>query len=149
MALDVPLPQLFDYALSDGDEAMPGARVVVPFGTRRVVGIVVEIADTSDVGPERLRSVLAVARDAPPLSAQWMALARFAADYYQRPLGEAMLAALPPRLRRPEPLVRAPAAYAITAAGREALATLPPRARTKRALLTAFVESPLAAEAPA
>jgi primosomal protein N' (replication factor Y) len=149
VALDVPLPQLFDYALSDGDEAMPGARVVVPFGTRRVVGIVVEIADTSDVGPERLRSVLAVARDAPPLSAQWMALARFAADYYQRPLGEAMLAALPPRLRRPEPLVRAPAAYAITAAGREALATLPPRARTKRALLTAFVESPLAAEAPA
>ncbi|WP_246766768.1 hypothetical protein, partial [Bordetella pertussis] len=30
----------------------------------------------------------------PPMPADWMRLARFAADYYQRPLGEVMLPVL-------------------------------------------------------
>jgi len=148
VALDVPLPQLFDYLVPEGDGMVPGARVVVPFGKRRVVGIVVELADASEVPRERLRPIAAVAKDAPPLPPHWLALTRFAADYYQRPLGEAMLSALPPRLRRAEPLVRSPAGFAITDAGRTALESLSARARTKRALLAALVDAPVAATAP-
>src|SRR5699024_4630328 len=38
--------------------------------------------------------------DLPPCSPAWMRLARFAARYYQRPLGEVMLPVLPAGLRR-------------------------------------------------
>jgi primosomal protein N' (replication factor Y) len=148
VALDVPLPQLFDYLIPDGMDVIPGARVAVPFGPRRVVGVVVELADSSEVPRERLRPIVDVAQHTPPLPAHWLALTRFAADYYQRPLGEAMLAALPPRLRRTESLVRSPVAYAITDAGREALGSLSARARTKRALLAALADAPVAANAP-
>jgi primosomal protein N' (replication factor Y) len=43
--------------------------------------------------------VIAIRRQLPPLSPQWLALCRFAADYYQRPLGEVALPGLPKNLR--------------------------------------------------
>jgi primosomal protein N' (replication factor Y) len=109
------------------------------------VGVVIEVADASEIPAERLRQVVAIAADSPPLPSHWLALTRFAADYYQRALGEVVLAALPPRLRRPEPLARAPSAYAITDSGREALGSLPARSRTKRTLLAAIAAAPVAA----
>ncbi|MCX7893687.1 MAG: primosomal protein N' [Burkholderiales bacterium] len=148
VALDVPLPQLFDYAVPEGMAVVRGARVVVPFGKRSVVGVVMALGDASDVPPERLRAIAALAQDAPPLPEAWLELAQFAADYYQRPLGETLHAALPPRLRRPKPLERAPLAWAITPPGREALAALPARARTKRAVLALLAHGPAAADAP-
>ena len=42
LALDVPLPRLFDYACPEDLAAPVGARVVVPFGRRHLVGVVVE-----------------------------------------------------------------------------------------------------------
>ena len=147
LALDVPLPQLFDYRLPDGVLAPPGSRAIVPFGKRRVVGVVIEVANASEIPAERLKEVVAIAADSPPLPPHWLALTRFAADYYQRALGEVVLAALPPRLRRPEPLARAPAAYAITETGREALGSLPARSRTKRTLLATLADAPVAAAA--
>jgi primosomal protein N' (replication factor Y) len=44
--------------------------------------------------------------DAPPLPPQWLDLMRFLSAYYQRPLGETIIAALPPRLRSVRPLPR-------------------------------------------
>jgi len=135
VALDVPLAKLFDYRADDATERDIGRRVVVSFGNRQVVGIVAAVGDASEVPPDRLRPVHALLEDLPPLARDWLALARFAAEYYQRPLGEVMHAALPPRLRRARPLPPAPEAFAITADGRAALATLPARSRAKRELL--------------
>ncbi len=135
VALDVPLPRLFDYRIDTATRADIGRRVVVPFGPRRLAGVVVDVPDAADVAPEKLREAHALLDDLAPLSADWLALARFASDYYQRPLGEVIHAALPPRLRRPEPLRLGPAAYAITRAGRDAVATLPARSRARRAAL--------------
>src|SRR3546814_16338947 len=39
-------------------------------------------------------------RSTPPLPADWLRLASFAAQYYQRPLGEVILPALPAGLRK-------------------------------------------------
>ena len=117
VALDVPLPQVFDYRHAGASAADIGRRVVVPFGARRLAGVVVGVGDETDVPPERLRDAQALLDDLAPLGADWLALARFAAEYYQRPLGEVIHAALPPRLRRTEPLRSAPAGYAITPAG--------------------------------
>ncbi|HEY0296420.1 MAG TPA: primosomal protein N' [Bordetella sp.] len=99
VALDVPLPGLFDYRSDQAVE--PGLRVIVPFGRRKLVGVVVEQTDAPTIDPALVKPVEQVLRDLPPFSSDWMRLASFAAEYYQRPLGEVMLPVLPPPLRKP------------------------------------------------
>ncbi len=111
VALDVPLPRLFDYACVDELAAGIGERVVVPFGTRRLVGVVVEHADETRFDPAKIKLVERVLDDAPALPAEWLALMRFLSAYYQRPLGETIIASLPPRLRSLKPLPRADRVY--------------------------------------
>ena len=119
VALDTPLDFCFDYAWNEnGAEPGPtvGQLVVVPFGRREVVGVIIEIVTTTDVAPDKLKSAILVRTDLSPLAPQWQALCLFAADYYQRPLGEVMLPGLPKNLRAIKPtalkraLVRAGAA---------------------------------------
>ena len=68
--------------------AAPGDRVVVPFGARERVGVVVEVGDGSAVASASLKPVTRVLDDAPALPADWLEQMRFLASYYQRPLGE-------------------------------------------------------------
>jgi primosomal protein N' (replication factor Y) len=104
VALEVPVAKLFDYLIDDAMPAAVGDRVVVPFGARSRVGVVIEIGDGSAVASARLKPVTRVLEDAPRLSADWLEQMRFLATYYQRPLGETVAGALPPRLRSLKPL---------------------------------------------
>ncbi|ENZ78869.1 MULTISPECIES: primosomal protein N' [Ralstonia] len=99
VVIDTPLDAVFDYRC--GQPVLPGQLVVVPFGNRRVAGLVVETAATTDVPQEKLRDVERVLDWVPPLDAEWRALAEFAAGYYHRALGEVTLPALPPLWRTP------------------------------------------------
>jgi len=99
VALDVPLPGPFDYR-SDAPIAA-GLRVIVPFGRRKMIGVVVDNPAEPSFDPKQIRPIEAVLDDLPPFDAAWLRMARFAADYYQRPLGEVMLPTLPPPLRNP------------------------------------------------
>ncbi len=89
----------------------PGTLVQVPLGRREVLGIVWEsppndpAAGVQAIGPESiddeaLKPVSAVLADVPPLMPAWRQLVRFAADYYQRSLGELTISVLPPELRK-------------------------------------------------
>ncbi|HEU4645106.1 MAG TPA: DEAD/DEAH box helicase family protein, partial [Burkholderiales bacterium] len=104
VALDVPLATLFDYARADDVDARPGDRVVVPFGTRSRVGVVMEQGEGSSIASAKLKPVTRVLGDAPRLPASWLEFMRFLAGYYHRPLGESVIGALPPRLRSLKPL---------------------------------------------
>jgi primosomal protein N' (replication factor Y) len=106
VALDVPLPKLFEYALPDGIDARVGDRVAVRFGAQQKIGIVIEENVAPELSPERIKPISALRDDAPRLSSDWIALMRFLSGYYQRPLGETVISALPPRLRSPKPLPR-------------------------------------------
>src|SRR5262245_17031566 len=99
VAIDVPIEKVFDYL---GESAAAGDRVVVPFGARSRVGVVLETAAASKVA--RLKPIERVLDDAPRLPADWLEQMRFLASYYQRPLGETVAGALPPRLRSTKPL---------------------------------------------
>ena len=117
IALDLPLERLFDY-LSSGQVAQIGQRVLVPFGQRKQIGIVIGKADASDVAVEKLKTVLQVFTDELPLDAEILSLLKFSADYYQYPFGQALLSALPVRLRQIAPAVsRKQYAYSLTALG--------------------------------
>ena len=115
IALDTPLDTFFDYrwlkpapAPENGAaEAMPlpqiGQLALVPFGRQELMGLIVGISEHTDVPAAKLKDVLAVRTQVAPLSEHWLALCRFAADYYQRPLGEVAVPALPRNLRTGKP----------------------------------------------
>lgn len=149
VGLDVPLPRLFEYLPCESQQAAAGDRVLVPFGARERVGIVLEAAHESQLGAARLKRIVRVLEDAPRLPAEWLELVRFLAAYYQRPYGETAVGALPPRLRSVKPLpkkVREAGAHApgtarfvgrhqLTAAQQRALETIGEALGTFRAFL--------------
>ena len=146
VAIDVPLPRLFDYRCDDASPEDAGLRVVVPFGSKKIVGIIFEVVASSDLPAEKLRTADRILRDMPPLAKEWLALAQFCSGYYQRPLGEVIHAALPPRLRSakplPPPLPDFERRYALTEAGAAVRITLPARSHARRALLDRLATGP-------
>lgn len=148
VALDLPLPRLFDYRCAEATVADIGMRVLVPFGNTQAVGVIVGLADTSEIDSEKLKSAVRILRETPALGRDWLELVQFCSDYYHRPLGEVIFSGLPVRLRKPgaPPALDEAAAYRLSASGREALAQLPPRAKVKRALLQHLSQSDCAEE---
>ncbi len=101
VAVNVPLSRLFDYLPpAHGRCPRPGARVLVPFGRRKLVGVVLGIARTSEVPATRLRRASDCLDDEPLLSDDALWLISFASDYYHHPIGEVAAAALPVLLRK-------------------------------------------------
>lgn len=101
IALDTPLDSVFDYRwpCAPGAEPQVGQLALVNFGRREAVGVIVAIKQDTDVPADKLKDALAVRDQLAPLSGQWLALARFAAGYYHRPLGEVAMPGLPKNLR--------------------------------------------------
>jgi len=78
-----------------------GQLVRVPFGKREVLGVVWGVHTEAPDGSSThtIRPVAAVLEGIAPLNDSWRQLVQFAAQYYQRAIGEVALAALPPQLR--------------------------------------------------
>jgi len=100
VALDLPLPGLFDYLAGDASETDVGRLVRVPFGRSEKTALLVELVSQSEVPRERLKPLASVLRELPPLPADWQALCQFASRYYHHPYGQVVALALPPLLRR-------------------------------------------------
>jgi primosomal protein N' (replication factor Y) len=79
-------------------------RVLVPFGRRQLLGVVMECMDTTNILPDRIKPVVRVLRDSAPISANLLQLLRFCSDYYHYPIGQTVLPALPARMRSDKPV---------------------------------------------
>lgn len=106
LAISSPLRAEFDYlppANMDEEqlnELKPGIRIRVPFGRRETIGYLLEVAPNSSVDSSKLKAAIEIL-DTPPLISETMvALCKWAAAYYQHPVGEVMPAAFPPGLRK-------------------------------------------------
>ncbi len=122
VALATPLKRLFDYlppAAATDDSFTPGCRVRVPFGRGKRIGLIAAVSDHTDVPAARLRRASDVLDAQPVLDAQLLALLRWAADYYQYPLGEVVATALPATLRRGQDLAAPGLRWACTNDGRD------------------------------
>jgi primosomal protein N' (replication factor Y) (superfamily II helicase) len=148
VALDVPLDRLFDY-LDGGFSVQVGQRVVVPFGRRNVVGVVIEKSDSSEFALEKLKTIIQVFDDELPIDTSTFSLLKFCADYYQYPFGQALLASLPTRLRQTEPAVsRKQYLYSLTPEGMGADPDLiPARQSVQRKVFAALQQSTLSESA--
>ena len=96
--LDVPIAGPFDYEIGLADVHV-GSIVAVPFGRRRVVGVVVRLADIATVEISRIRRIERVL-PVEPLPPETMFLAAFCADYYRHRLGQVLSVVLPTMLRK-------------------------------------------------
>lgn len=140
VALDVPLSKLFDYSLNDSIQIVPGQLVLVPFGSKRMTGVVMECATESTLPVERIKPVLHVMVDIPPMSGELLGLLRFCSDYYHYPLGVTVLSALPGRLRSSHLVtLKESVQYMLSDSGRKLdLGLLPKRRVVQRRILAAL-----------
>ncbi|EJX00897.1 primosomal protein N, partial [gut metagenome] len=98
--VDAPGLSPLDYSIPEDMLVAVGDRVLVGLRSRTVVGIVVAINSTSDYSELRLRRIKKVLKDIAPLSEDWLALTRFAAQYYVRSWGETAIPTLPSFFRK-------------------------------------------------
>ncbi len=104
VALPVPLFCEFDYLYDDDMDLVVGARVFVPFGSHKLVGIVVDFPETTDIPEEQLKEILQALDHENLFPEPLWALLKWGANYYQTPWGEVLNNALPVKLRQPNPL---------------------------------------------
>lgn len=134
IAVNVPLSDgLLTYSYS---EPLPqGARVLVPFRNKTVVGIVWEMDIAPDMDAARILGVQTTFSDEPPLPESWRDLLSFTSRYYHYPTGQAVFAALPQGLKetRAVEMPQPPLFYALNEAGRAQ--TPPPTRFNKKAAL--------------
>src|SRR5579884_826484 len=99
VALPVPLDTTFTYRVSaEGDptaasEPVVGGRVLVPFRTERLSGIVTALHDKPP--SVAAKSIYSVIDETPVLSEQLLQLGRWIAQYYVAPIGEVLRTMLP------------------------------------------------------
>lgn len=108
VAVPAPLHHCFDYLPPTGTpigQLVPGVRVRVPFGRGERCGVLLEVITLADADRRRLKSAHALLDTAPLFSPADLALLRWAAGYYQHPIGEVIASALPVRLRKGEALL--------------------------------------------
>ncbi|RMG99058.1 MAG: primosomal protein N' [Deltaproteobacteria bacterium] len=102
VAVPTAVDRAFTYAVAeDAAVPRPGSRVLVPFGRRVVLGIVLD-RPPEDVPEAKLRAVVADLDEggAPTMDAELLSLAEWISDYYLAPIGEVVRTMLPGRLAR-------------------------------------------------
>ncbi|MGK0441891.1 MAG: primosomal protein N' (replication factor Y), partial [Pseudohongiellaceae bacterium] len=108
LALPTPLRRSFDYLPPEGlseqaiENLEPGCRIVVPFGPRQLIGILLEISQDTDVPAAKLKSALKIFDSKAIISSDIIKLCQWASSYYQHAIGEVLSHALPVLLRKQE-----------------------------------------------
>ena len=101
------LRQEFTYLAPDNAQGqnLPkiGLRVRVPFGRSERVGLIVGLSETTQIELSKLKPITELLDETPLLPSELWQLGLWAADYYQHPLGDALMHLLPTKLRQPLP----------------------------------------------
>ncbi len=115
VSLPVPLDQAFTYSLplTLQHRVKTGARIIVPFGTRKLTGVVLRVHDEPAGVP--VKDAFRLIDIDPVLSDELITLGRWISGYYCSPLGEVLRSMLPLAAD-----VHAGKIYSLTSAGRDA-----------------------------
>jgi primosomal protein N' (replication factor Y) len=102
VALPVAAGDTFDYWSPAGLTVQRGTAVRVRLGRRNLIGVVVDLAQSSPIDRERLQPIVEVVADLPRVPQDLLEVAQFVASYYQEPQGLVHELLLPPlaRMRR-------------------------------------------------
>ena len=107
VAVNYPLYQTFKYSVPNKiGKVNIGERVLVPFGKKTVVGIVVkrEKQVNKDKINYILKPIIDIIDDHPVVNPEIMKICTWASDYYEYPLGQVIFGALPSQLKQGVPI---------------------------------------------
>src|SRR5215471_5308966 len=95
VSLPVPLDQPFTYSLPETlrHRVKPGSRILVPFGPRKLTGVILRCHDKRPAIVTK--DALRLLDSEPVLSAELLALGRWISGYYCAPLGDVLRGMLP------------------------------------------------------
>lgn len=95
LAIGLPIDELFTYSVPEDmrHRIKIGARALVPFGYRKMIGYVVRFIEEPDV--ENIKSIASLIDTEPILDTAMLKLTQWISDYYISSLGIAIEAALP------------------------------------------------------
>ena len=141
VALNVPVDTLFDYQSNDATQLDIGLRACVPFGKKRVTGIIIAVGSETRISVEKLKSAHCIFREIEPLPAALLDLFHFCSQYYHHPLGLVIMNGLPVKLRGNKPVKLKESSnnvqFSLTEAGQQIdLSSIPARQRVARRLFT-------------
>jgi len=110
VALPIAAAESFDYWVPSGLAAQRGMVVRVRLARRSLVGVVVDVSDSTAIERERLQPIVEIVSALPRLTDDMLELARFVATYYQEPEGIVHELLLPPLRASPGLRRRIPSA---------------------------------------
>ncbi|OUS26385.1 primosomal protein N' [Thalassotalea sp. 42_200_T64] len=113
IALPIPMRQSFTYLLPETLNHLSfssGDRVLVPFGNRKLIGVVLSVSDECDVASAKLKAIIERLDDNSKLSSQQVDFLSLCARYYHHPIGDVVTQALPILLRQIKPVDLSPPA---------------------------------------
>ncbi len=142
VAVPLPIGHAFTYRVPSGEEgrARIGVRVLVPFGSRKITGLIVGLVDGSSTAGREIKAVHAFLDEEPYVTPRHLAFLTAAARECMAPLGEMLRAALPRGLPRREapPVPRTETFF--RPAGKEAAFAMTPKQDRVRATVAAAGE---------
>ncbi|KHD23244.1 primosomal protein N' [Vibrio caribbeanicus] len=100
VALPVPLDKQFDYQIPSHAFPIIGGRVSVPFGRQTLVGVVTALVNESEFGVDKLKPIKQVLDSQPVWPDTLYSLLYWCSQFYQYPLGDTLLNAMPSALRK-------------------------------------------------
>jgi primosomal protein N' (replication factor Y) len=102
VALPVPLHREFEYSFDAQDIALyqRGCRVLVPFGKKKLIGIVIGTSESTNFDAAKIKAAYEVLDRKPVFSSDMLKLAKWLADFYIYPQGEVFASMLPVLLRK-------------------------------------------------
>ena len=105
VALNLPIYHTFDYILPEStNRAIPGIRVEVPFGQKKMTGIIVSADnqpfDASAKTKYKLKKISNQIDENPIIGKDIMDICIWGSNYYQHPIGQVLFSSLPSMLRK-------------------------------------------------
>lgn len=91
------LDKTFDYRIPEclRERLAVGMQVIVPFGSRKITGYIIELTDEADYDETKLKDILGIAKDSVPIESHLIALAGWIRQNYGGTMNHALKTVLP------------------------------------------------------
>ena len=141
IAIPTPLRNLFHYSLPSNTKVIKGSRVRVSFGSRKVVGVVMEINSEPDIQVTKIKQILEVLNPEGDIPEPIIKLCLWASEYYHHPIGEVVATALPTSLRQGDNPRKSTQILSLTTEGKSLHLTSLKRVKAQQTLVKALQKS--------
>ncbi|MEZ9887931.1 primosomal protein N' [Vibrio breoganii] len=144
VALPVPLDKEFEYIIPAHLFPVVGVRVWVPFGPKKLLGVITALTHQSEYDINKLKPLTEVLDQEPIWPEKLYRLIHWGSRFYQYPLGDTLNGAMPGALRKGKPAQKQPQkTWQLTESGRNQLMQGFGRAVQQAKVMNALQHGPL------